>query len=519
MLAALLFVSVLDFSPAHAVGESYSLAVSPTRLQETTNARGVLLSLNVSNANTLSNYAFTWSVKDPTGTIRTVNNQTNTPHAASFIQITPYPGKFGSGTPTLGFVGVYLVWVNQTMPPVLGSTGVANGQFQVGLTDSLSYQRTLPVSIKAIGYVPSGNVTIRISGPSGMVSGFPLNKTADAASLLSYAWTSSASQTIGSYTVTLSGTPVKSPPDSQVFSLTAANVTIYSFIISKNILQTSMTEDFRFTAVYPSLAQVRTGSVNLRLVEVDGVTSHLVPMTYSTALGVFHGTFQVPLSSEVGPWVATIDVNGFDDGYGNKGPASSVLKAFTVLPAALVVSATTQYSNYTIGSIVAIYASIITPSGENYTSGAVIATTYHGTTMVGSPLGLFYDQSRGKWVGSYIVNSTNPPGIWQIQVNASDTYGNMGQGSTSTLVSVPAGPPQQNSTFTYLIVAGVILLVGLAALLAWLFLGRKRVLRKVLKVDIEAVHSEAAKVENQEFFRKVKQQLDDQRKGPPPHNN
>ncbi len=516
MLAALLSVSILGFSPAHAVGETYSLAVSPTRLQETNNARGVLLTLNVSNSNTLSSYSFTWSVKDPTGTVRTVGNSTNTPHAASFIEITPYPGKFGSSTPTLGFVGTYLAWVNQTSPPVLGSTGVASGQFQVGLTDGLSYQRTLPVSIKGVIYLPNANVTIRISGLSGMVTGFPLNRTADNTGSLSYTWTSAASQSVGSYTVTLSGTPVKSPPDTQIFTITAANVTIYSLIISKNVLQTSITEDFRFTAVYPSLAQVRTGSANLRLVEVDGVTSHLVPMTYSTALGMFHGTFQIPLTSEVGPWVATIDVNSFDDGYGNKGPASSVLKAFTVLPAVLVVSATTQYNNYTIGSIVAIYASIITPSGENFTSGTVIATTYHGSTMVGSPLGLFYDQSRGKWVGSYVVNSTNPAGIWQIQVNASDTYGNMGEGSTSTLVSVPAGPPQQNSTFTYLIVAGVILLVGLAALLAWLFLGRKRVLRRVLKVDIEAVHSEAAKVENQEFFRKVKQQLDDQRKGTSP---
>jgi uncharacterized protein HemX len=123
---------------------------------------------------------------------------------------------------------------------------------------------------------------------------------------------------------------------------------------------------------------------------------------------------------------------------------------------------------------------------------------------------LFYDQSRGKWVGSYTVNSTNPAGIWQIQVNATDTYGNMGQGSTSTLVTVPAAP-QQSSTFNYLLIVAVALLVGLAVLVSWIIFGRRRVLRKVLKVDIEAIHAEAKKVENQDFFKKIQEQLKQQR--------
>src|ERR1700704_978883 len=108
---------------------------------------------------------------------------------------------------------------------MVGSTGVANGQFQVGLTDSLSYQRLLPVSIKAVNYLPSGNVTIKISGANGMVPGFPLNKTADSTGLLSYAWPIPVSLPVGDYTLTLTGTPVKNPADVQLFSVTAINVT------------------------------------------------------------------------------------------------------------------------------------------------------------------------------------------------------------------------------------------------------------------------------------------------------
>jgi hypothetical protein len=484
--------------------------MSAARLQESNTAR-VLLILNVSNANTVANYAFTWTVKDPSGIVHQATNSTSAPHVASFVESVAYPSKFGVGA-SLAYTGVYAVWVNQTQPLLVGSTGVGTPvQFQVGLTDSLSYQRLLPVSIKAVNYAPSGNVTIRISGPGGLVTGFPLNKTTDSTGFLSYTWPSiPVSLPVGDYTLTLAGSPVKNPPDVQSFSVMATNVTISSLTISRSLLQTSQTEDFRFSASYPNTAAVKTGSVNLRLVEADGSTSHYVAMTYSSALNAFRGTFQIPLSSQVGPWVATVEVNSFDDGYGNRGPVSSVLKPFTVSPAILTVSTTTSYNNYTVGGIVVIYASVVTPGGYNFTSGTVIATTYHASSQIGSPLPLFYDQSRGKWVGSYTVNSTNPAGIWQIQVNATDTYGNMGQGSTSTLVTMPAAP-QQSSTFNYLLIVAVALLVGLAVLVSWIIFGRRRVLRKVLKVDIEAIHAEAKKVENQDFFKKIQEQLKQQR--------
>ena len=173
LLATLLFVT-LSSSSVHALNESYTLTESTSRLQESSTAR-VLLALNVSNANTLTNYAFTWHVKDPSGAMFQANNQTSAPHSASFVESVAYPGKFGT-TASLDLVGSYLVWVNQTQPPLVGSTGVGTPvQFQVGLTDTLSYQRTLPVAIKATGYKPSLNVTISISGQSGPAPNFPTN--------------------------------------------------------------------------------------------------------------------------------------------------------------------------------------------------------------------------------------------------------------------------------------------------------------------------------------------------------
>src|SRR2546428_11516644 len=121
LLALLLSMTSFSFS-VHAVGETYSLTTSVARIQESSGA-SVPLGLNVSNANTLTNYAFTWHVKDPSGAMFQANNQTSAPHSASFVESVAYPGKFGT-TASLDLVGSYLVWVNQTQPPLVGSTGV-----------------------------------------------------------------------------------------------------------------------------------------------------------------------------------------------------------------------------------------------------------------------------------------------------------------------------------------------------------------------------------------------------------
>ncbi len=506
VLTALLFITSYSF-PVHAVGETYTLTTSATRMQETSTA-SVLLILNVTNASTLTNYAFTWHVKDPSGSVFQASNQSGTSHGSSFVESVAYPGKFLT---SIDFVGTYTAWVNQTQPLLVGSTGVGTPvTFQAGLTDRLSYQRTLPVAILASGYKPSTNVTITISGQSGLAPNFPTNKLTDSNGDLSYVWSSiPASIPVGNWTLSLSGNPIKTPPDLQSFTILPANVTISQLTITRSLLQRSQTEDFRFTASYPNSAPVKTGGGSVLLFEADGSTSHNVTMSYSPALNMFRGTYQIPLSSESGPWVATIEVNTFDDGHGNKGPLSDLFKPFTVTPATLVVSVITA-SNYTIGEIVVIYVSVVTPGGDNFTIGTVTATTYHTASQIGNPLQLFYDQSRGKWVGSYNVNATDPAGIWQIQVNATDSSGNTGQGSTSTLITAPAAP-QQSSTFNYLLVLVIALLGGLAALGSWIVFGRRRVLRRVLKVDLEAIHAEAKKVENQDFFKKIQEQLKQQK--------
>src|SRR5207249_11717693 len=113
LLSLLLIVTTFN-TPVHAVGETYTITESASRLQESS-AASVLLILNVSNANSVANYAFTWSVKDPSGSVHKATNATNVPHAASFVESVAYPSEFGSSS-SLAYTGVYVVWVNQTQP-------------------------------------------------------------------------------------------------------------------------------------------------------------------------------------------------------------------------------------------------------------------------------------------------------------------------------------------------------------------------------------------------------------------
>jgi hypothetical protein len=59
------------------------------------------------------------------------------------------------------------------------------------------------------------------------------------------------------------------------------------------------------------------------------------------------------------------------------------------------------------------------------------------------------------------------------------------------------------------------LVAALAVLASFIVYRRGRMVRKVLKVDLEAIHAEAAKVENNEFFKNVQEQLKEQRQNIP----
>jgi len=69
--------------------------------------------------------------------------------------------------------------------------------------------------------------------------------------------------------------------------------------------------------------------------------------------------------------------------------------------------------------------------------------------------------------------------------------------------------------FNYLWVLVIGLAAALAVLASFTVYRRGRLVRRVLKVDLEAIHAEAAKVQNNEFFKSVQEQLKGERKDTP----
>ena len=308
---------------------TYTLTLSTSRIQEL-NTPGVAMTLNVSNTIPSTFYAYTWNVTDPAGTLTSIING-GLANSQTLTLTAVYPRDFSGAS--IKYNGTYRVNIFQVNPGP--TTLVATSKFYAGLTDSLSYQRTAQVSILAQGYASNENITIRISHVGIPVAGFPRSQLANGNGIFSYVWPIPISTPLGPCNVSLTGQVTsKKPPDSQTFTVLPTSVSISRLVANVTLLQASQIAAFSFAAVYPDGSQAKTGAMTIRVVEPDGITIHLVSMSFNTTVNAFEGTYRIASSGPSGGWVAIIDANSFDDGYGNLGPSTSVVRGFVVEPAA-----------------------------------------------------------------------------------------------------------------------------------------------------------------------------------------
>ncbi len=329
---ALIIMSVTaQTSTVHAAAPplTYTLTLSTSRIQEA-NTPGVMLTLNVSNTVPGTFYAYTWNVTDPPGTVTSIING-GLANSPTLTLTAVYPRDFSGAS--VKYNGTYRVNIFQVNPGP--TTLVATSKFYAGLTDSLSYQRTAQVLILAQGYASNENVTIRISHAGNLALGFPRYQLVNTTGIFSYPWRIPVSTPLGNYNVSLSGqVTIKKPPDSQVFTVLPTSVSISQLVANVTLLQGSQVVAFSFAAVYPDGSHAKTGTTTIRVVEPDGVTIHLVSMSYNTTVNAFEGTYRIASTGPSGGWAAIIDSTSFDDGYGDVGPSTSVVRGFVVEPAA-----------------------------------------------------------------------------------------------------------------------------------------------------------------------------------------
>lgn len=541
-------------------GLGYSLKPTPARVIETSvnSATAVDLILNVSQASIGTTYQFTWVVTDPSGNSKNHQNQT-VATSSSFILSLEYPRDFGTN---MILAGNYTVAINQNMPA--GATNpVQTGQFQIGLTDKVVYQRTNTVLVNAAGYANGESVTMNITRGSAT---YTSSLTASSAGQVSGSWQVPISAAVGAWKVLLKGTTTNKPaPDQQTFTVVPTNVTlsplttipatvqrtnnesisfsanylsggsvqigsakvrftepsgvtsfyrtatynsslnafqtvysipanvpiggwtvavdtdmfndsygnlgpaasvVQSFTVSPtNVtvspislghlnLQRTQTQTITFSVNYLNGMRVTTGSANIRLIETDGTTTLMTTASYNSTVGAFQATSKIPASSEAGAWVASVDPDSFNDGYGNGGPASSVVRAFTVSHANLTVTVTIASQTYTVGQVIPIYAKITYPDGSLLTTGNVTAILSTTSVQIGTTT-LTFVPGQSEWVGTYTVRSNDPSGVLLVTMKVSDSSGNSGQETVSAIVSVPPSTPSQPLDLYYFLFAAL----------------------------------------------------------------
>ncbi len=492
-------LSSFNIAPANGAGPNFVLSSLPTRIQEGSPG-GVRLVLNVTNAINPSVYNFIWTVTDPAGTSRTSTNSTTSTGPSWFV-FSNYPAAFAASIDLAGF---YKINVTETVHSAGAS--VATGQFQVGLTDNASYQRTTPVLIRASGYLPLENVTINLTQGSTSVPNFPTIRKADTNGLITLSWQTLIGTPLGSYSLTISGaTSTKTPPDLQAFTVSPTNVTINGLWLNRGAIQRSQTLEFRFNATYLNGSPALSGSAPIRITEPNG-TNHTVTASYDSTLQTFRAFYATVLTSTTGVWIGTVDVNSFGDGLNNGGPLSPVFTNFNVQPASLTVSAVSYNATYSSGMIVPIYARITTPAATGFTQGTVTATITSFGQKIAGPLSLVYDPSRGEWSGSYKVNATDPSGTWLVSISAADGYGNTGQNSASLSVNTsgPQNPTQSFlSSWTFWLLVLALIVIGFGILI----FRTRSVSHREVKLDVQAIKHQADQVKSDDFLQSIQAQL------------
>ncbi len=574
----------------------YSVRAFPLYSQE---GSTITIVLTVSGATPFTPYAFEFLVQDPSTRIWTSSPQQTLPGQTEFNVIILYPSPaFPNGASTsLVANPPYHVQVDQSSP--ITQTNVASTVFYVGLIDKVTpYQRTETVSIAATGYVASEPVTVSIRTSISLVPVHTANVLASGTGQVTDSWKIPKNATVTeSYVVTLQPTVTrKSPADAQAFNVQAAAVSISSLNSGQSTYQRTETFTFSFQPTYPDGTTATTGLALITLTRPDRNNVTLTA-SYNSPTQTFIAKYKTSATNQTGGWAASLPSHGFDDGYGNTGPGTTLTTSSQLQSAVLLVSLTMKTS-FAATQQIRFNATIQYPDGTGFQAGAgnnVTSTLSFSGGDYTAPVAVVFDTSLSIWIGTYSPRGNEPSGLWSLTVTESDAASpanigstvraititdrppfaiftgsstntlagasvtfdasgssdpdgtivsylwDFGDGSTGSGVTVShtytnpgtytvkltvtdnsgsatssnpftvtvQGPPQSSGNVSFPLFYFGILAAVIAAILGGGFLAfrRHKVTHAKLKIDLEAVKTEAGRIENQEFFQSVKEQL------------
>ncbi len=499
--AAIILTLVLLFwsqLTVQAQPEAYALSLNNLFIQEGGN---VTASLNVTSATRSTVYSFLFSLVDPSNTLYTSSaTHTTGPSETSFTLSKKFPVDFPSPAATR-FVGNYTFYVDQTAPT--SKPLVQSSTFAALLSDRSSYQRTETIRINSVGYAPGENVNVFLRTTTSTVPGFPMRLVADSTGGISATWQIPSSAVTVSYSLTVNGTStVKRIPDFQTLRISPAILTIAGFSTEKPSYQRTQTVLASFQALYPSGAQVSSGSAQLYVMTPSGNSWGILTARFNG--WSFVANLTLGGNDPVGFWRVRMPSGSLHDGYGNTGPLANATAPFLAETSTLSVSLSLSATSASPGRAFQVTASIRYPDGSPLSTGSVTATISIENGRFLADIPVHYEASSLSWKGSYTPVNEDPPGNWNITLIVSDKSSPANTGQASVLIS-SSGPVVPVTTTSFLL--PVIVGIGVAILAALLWT-RKKVTRREFKLDLKLVDSEAQRIQEKKFFKSVMQQVE-----------
>ncbi len=504
LLALSILPSIASMSVVHAnLGPSFALTPVPFAVQE---GNSVDLVLSVTGATAGVQYEFFFHVRDPSSRIWDSPRQDVIPTTSSFTVLLPFPSSSFQGTSSL--VGQYNTWVNQTLPIAI-SSAVASSHFFILLTDRSEYQRTQTVSIRGSGYNAGDSVTVAIVRQTTSTLVYSKSVLASSSGIVATTWQIPKNITVDNYVVSLTGTstPAKNPADLQIFSVSAAVISIASLSSLSSNYQRTETMTFSFQPVYPSGQIASTGTGVITLTRPDGTSITLIASTFDNVTQTFSANYKTFLNNQTGTWTASLRANGYGDGYGNYGPSIALTTSPQLQPATFSITITTS-TYLSLGQPVRLNATIQYPDGTSLRSGQVFAFLSYAAGGYNDSVPIAFDTTLQLWVGTYTPKLNEPGGLWSLTVKAWDSSlaTPPNSGSASRVLTLQASS-SGNVSFPLYYFGILAALIAAGIVGAFLVFRRRKVTHARLKIDLEAVKTEAGRIEDTDFFQSVKDQL------------
>ena len=260
---------------------------------------------------------------------------------------------------------------------------------------------------------------------------------------------------------------------------------------------------FSFQPIYPDGSIPITGVALLTLARPIGGNVTLTA-TYDGNAQTFNASYTTFANNQTGIWTVSLEAHAYGDAYGNIGPGARVTNNPQLVPASLTITVTTN-TNIGVGQQLRFNATIAYPDGTTLQAGNVGAyLLYSGTPSVNGSVPVVFDTGLGVWVGTYTARSSDPGGLWSLVIKASDSPSPANSGTATRAIII-----QNNASASFPLYYFGIIATIIAALLtiAFLLFKRRRVTSTRLKIDLDAVHSEAGRIESSEFFKSVRDQI------------